>query len=250
MPLEIARTTDEVREHLKRVLRSDSADDKLRDHIRVVLGQQPYKHNHFSSDLFFSANAANGAVRNVYGQRVLRVTGNFLQALTATLQREAGESADELLYRCGFQWGAADIRAFVERVQQEYEIEFEKMAMGVMLESWWWPLRASGWGAWRYDFRDARNGLIFIDLDNSMAAAVGRPGRRACHIYAGLFAAAFSHLARRELASIELECTCQGHEHCRFLVTTPKRIRVATTWRDEGIDQKTMAAKLATLSYS
>src|SRR5260221_8286496 len=138
MPLELARTPEQVRENLTRNLRSASADDQIRGHVRLVTGPQPYAHNHYAADRFFHFDPAAGAVHDVYGRRLLRVTGNFLQALTATLEREAGPAAPDVLYKIGFAWGTADIKAFVERVQQEYEVEFDKLGMGVMLESWWW----------------------------------------------------------------------------------------------------------------
>ncbi|MFL5339309.1 MAG: hypothetical protein ACJ8F7_04000, partial [Gemmataceae bacterium] len=190
MPLEIARTAADVRDHLTRRLRGASADDVVRDHVRVVLGQQPYKHNHFAAAEFFNFDPGRGAVENVYGQRLLRTTGNFARGLTGVLEREHGADATgELLYRAGFAWGAADMQAFTDRVQQEYEVEFEKIGMGQMLESWWWPLRATGWGVWRYDFRHARNGLVLVDLDESLFAnARSDADRPICHLYAGLFA--------------------------------------------------------------
>src|SRR5947209_4720632 len=142
MPLEIARTADDVRDHLARHLRSAGADDETRDHVRVVTGPQPYKHTHYAADEFFTLDAATGAVRNIYGHRLLRTTGNFFRALHEALGQAAGAEAGELLYRTGFSWGAADMRAFAGRVQQEYEVAFEQLGMAQMLETWWWPLRA------------------------------------------------------------------------------------------------------------
>ena len=247
MPLEIARTPADVREQLKRHLRTDSADDVIRDNVRLVLGPQPYKHNHFSAAEFFRFDPARGAVQNIYGQRLLRMTTSFARALTATLEREFGAGpAGELLYRTGFAWGAADMQAFAERVRQEYEVEFEKMGMGAMLESWWWPLRAAGWGVWRYDFRHARNGLILVDLEEGLLAhARSDADRPICHLYAGLFAAAFSHLAHRDLGGMELSCTAAGGGRCQFLIATAKRIEAATAWRDEGISVEEIMKRLA-----
>jgi predicted hydrocarbon binding protein len=237
MTLELSRSPEDVRELMRQNLRSANADDVIRDHVRVVLGPQPYKHNHFSADEFFFFDPARGAIRNVYGQRLLRSGENFIRSMIETLVQElGGEETGALLYQCGFSWGAADMRAFSLRVQQEYETQFEKLRMGMMLESWWWPLRAAGWGVWRYDFRHGQHGLILIDLQNSvMAQAQPGAGRPVCQLYAGLFAAAFSHLAHRELASLELSCAAQGSDRCRFLVTTEKRTQNALGWRDQGV---------------
>ena len=247
MPLELARTPEHARDHLAHTLRSPSADDQIRGHVRVVPGPQPYNHAHFAADQFFAFDPTAGAVHDVYGRRLLRVTGNFLHALSATMTAEAGDGAGEALYKIGFRWGTADIRTFTERIQQEYEVEFEKLGMGLMLESWWWPLRASGWGTWRFDLRHARNGLILIDLYASGVAAVpGADDRCACHLHAGLFAAVFSHLSGRTLAGVELRCAAKGGDRCRFLVATAKRVEAARFWRDDGLEPDELAQKLIT----
>src|SRR5438105_4089017 len=134
MPLELIRTPELAREYLTRTLRTTNADDRVRDHVRVVTGPQPYTHNHFAAAQFFQFDSAAGAVRDVYGRRLLRVTGNFIRALAAALANEAGDGADDLLYKLGFQWGAADMRSFADRIQQEYEVEFDKLGMSMMLE--------------------------------------------------------------------------------------------------------------------
>src|SRR5258707_13678877 len=99
MLLELARTPDQVREHLTRNLRSPSADDQIRGHVRLVTGPQPYAHSHHAADRFFRFDPDAGAVHDVYGRRLLRVTGNFLQALAATLARDAGAAAPDVLYK-------------------------------------------------------------------------------------------------------------------------------------------------------
>src|SRR5439155_21330852 len=190
MPLDLAHTHKMIRETLAQRVRNPAvADDGRRDHVRIVTGPQPYRHNHYTAAEFFRADAAAGAVSNIYGQRVLRVTGNFFRALSKAVTDGAGDQASHVQYQIGRAWGEASMKAFVHRLEQEYEIEFEKMGMGMMLETWWWQMRAAGWATWRYDFRHARNGLVFIDLHNSMVAdALGRLGAVACSLYAGLYA--------------------------------------------------------------
>ncbi len=35
-------------------IRNDKADDKIRDHIRMTPGVQPFKHNYYTADQFLS----------------------------------------------------------------------------------------------------------------------------------------------------------------------------------------------------
>src|SRR5262249_46119998 len=249
MPLELTRTPEHARRHVTRNLRSNSADDQVRDRVRLVTGPKQSAPSHYSADRFSRFASGAGAVHDVYGRRLLRVTANFLQALTATLSREDPDAAAGVMYRIGLGWGTADFRAFVERIQQEYEAQFDKLGMGLMLESWSWPLRACGWGTWRFDLRNARSGLIFIDVTESpVAAALGRADQYACHLLAGLFAAAFGHLAGRELVGVETQCACKGEGPCRFLVAASKRAKAAIAWRDEGIAHNQLVQNLVNMT--
>ncbi|MFO0807426.1 MAG: V4R domain-containing protein [Gemmataceae bacterium] len=222
-------------EALRQNLRTAVADDVKRDHVRVVNGVQPYRHHYFTPREFFQHNPHSGTITNAYGQRVIRATEELVPSLIAALDAEVGDAASEILYKCGLAWGRAEVEAFVPRVESEYEVEFDKLSMGTMLETWWWPFRVAGWGRWRYEFRHTAR-IVVIDLhDSFVAAAVGQSGRVACHFYAGLFAAVFSRLAKKPLASVELQCAAAGASHCRFMVATEQRVHEATIWRNEGI---------------
>jgi predicted hydrocarbon binding protein len=222
------------------------ADDRIREHVRIVAGPQPYDHGHYAADRFFQFDAASGAISNVYGQRLLRVSGNFARSLRDSLTRELGDRAADALYDIGFRWGEADMKSFVPRIEQEYECAFEKLAMGPMLESWWWPFRAAGWGVWRYDFSHTRAGLVFVELSGSAMVDAAEPANKPqCHLYSGLYAAVFSHLAQRKLACVELECAARGDSQCRFLVTGKRRADEAAVERDAGAAVEDIINKLA-----
>jgi len=250
MPLEFARTPEMTRDEIARRLRNPAvADDIRRDYLRIVTGPQPYRHAHYDAEQFFQFDAPAGVVRNIYGQRMLRVTGNFLRALAKSLADHATARTDHLFYQLGRNWGAASMKEFTPRIEQEFEIDFTKMGMGVMLESWWWQMRAAGWGNWHYDFRHARKGLVFVDLhDSAVVAALGQVGTTACYLYSGLFAAAFSHLAHRDLACIELQCAARGDSHCKFLVATPQRVDAAAGQRNEGARAEQIIERLTATS--
>lgn len=250
MALELARTLEQGwQTHAKNLRNAAVADDRIREHVRIVAGPQPYDHGHFAGDRFFRFDSATGTATNVYGQRLLRVTENFLGSLQRTLVRELGDRAASVLYDIGFRWGEADIKAFAPRIEREYECAFEKLAMGVMLESWWWPFRATGWGVWRYDFNHTKSGLVLVELsDSATAVAAGKSEKPQCHLYAGLFAALFSHLAQRELGCVELECAANGDSQCRFLVAARKRIEAATADREGGATIEEIVTRLAEMA--
>jgi predicted hydrocarbon binding protein len=217
----------------------------LQEQLRVVYGQQPYKHNHYTDDQFFRGQPEKGLITNAYGQRVMRVSEDFVVAVLGGLEEELGDAAGEIMYKCGYEWGMEDMNSYAPRVQAEFEVAMNKMQMGLLLETWWWPLQIEGWGGWNYDLRQGKQGLIFIDLyESAVAQSLGNVGKVVCYFYAGMFAAVFSTLARRQLSCIEIQCYSMGEDHCKFLIATDKRVNAAAFWRQEGATFKDIAKKL------
>ena len=221
------------------------AGEARRDAVKVHAGEQPYRHNYYSEDVFFQHDAVRGAVTNIYGQRVLRVSEDFITGLLGGLETVVGDAAGEIMYKVGYQWGVRDLQTYSERAAKEFEVAFDKMSVGVMLETWWWPMAVEGWGTWQYDFREKSQGLIFIDLhESAVAQSLGDVGKVVCYFYAGLFAAAFSGLTRQKLACIEVQCYSMGEDYCKFLVSTNKRVNAASFWRNEGATAKEILTKV------
>ena len=233
------------------LIRSSAAPGEIRKKIRVVTGPQLFKHNHYTPEQFFRHDADRGVVTNVYGQRVLRVSEDFMVGLLGALEEEVGDAAGEIMYRCGYEWGMEDMKSYFGRVQPEFQIELAKMNTGLLCETWWWPLTIEGWGNWGYDFRQAKQGLLFVDLwESAVAQSIGNVGKVVCYFYAGLFAAVFSVLARRPLSSIEIQCYATGEDYCKFLIATSKRVDAAAFWRNEGATTKDILSKSPPNSHS
>ncbi|ADV62799.1 4-vinyl reductase 4VR [Isosphaera pallida ATCC 43644] len=222
---------------------------ELRESMRIVKGPQPFKHNHYFDADFFRHDPKGGTLKTVYGQRVIRVTEDFVVAILGSLEEEVGDAAAEIMYKCGYEWGMEDMKSFYARAQAEFEVEINKMSMGFLLEQWWWPLTIEGWGTWRYDFRQAKQGLIFVDLyESAVAKSIGDIGKVVCYFYAGLFAAVFSVLAKRSLGAIEIQCYSTGEDYCKFLISSSKRVNAAAFWRNEGATSKEIQRKVAQMS--
>lgn len=222
---------------------------ELKDRVRFEYGMQTTKHNHYTDDQFFRHDPAKGILTNVYGQRLIRVSEDFVVALLGSLEEEVGEAAGEIMYKCGYEWGMEDMKSFSGRTQAEFEVQMSKMGMGFLMESWWWPLTIEGWGTWRYDFRNAKQGLIFVELyESAVAQSVGDIGKVVCYFYAGLFSAFFSVLARRKLSCIEIQCYATGEDFCKFLVSTDKRVNAAAFWRNEGATAKDIVRKVSDIA--
>ncbi len=201
-------------------------------------------HHQFDVNRFFRRELA-GKLMNKYDQRMMLVTEDFVVGFQQALEEEVGDAAAEIMYRCGYEWGKADIVGFEKRFRAEFGKSHEEMIGGMVMEMWWWPLQAAGWGSWEYDLSHQNDGLIFVDLyDSAIAKSVGNIGKVACHYYAGMFAAVFSHLVKRELSGIEIQCYSMGEEYCKFLIGAAKRIQASQFWVREGATASEIISRL------
>ncbi|QJW97812.1 V4R domain-containing protein [Frigoriglobus tundricola] len=229
--------------------RPGAGEGPIRPVIEARPGVQPYKHNHYFDQEFYRLDPAKGTLHNPYGQRMMRVGEDFMVAMLGALEDEVGQSgAREIMYKCGYQWGLHDMRAFLGRMQAEFEADLARMRVDFLMESWWWPLTIEGWGTWRYDFRQRDKGLLFVELyESAVAQSLGDIGAVVCYFYAGLFASVFSVLSRRSLGCVEMQCYATGEDHCRFVISDSERVDAAAFWRSEGATAKDIIKKLSSI---
>jgi predicted hydrocarbon binding protein len=229
--------------------RPGMSDGEIKPYIDVKPGVQPYKHNHYHDEEFYRHDPERGTLHNPYGQRLMRVGEDFMVAMLGSLEDEVGQSgAREIMYKCGYQWGLNDMRSFLGRVQAEFEADLVRMRVDFLMETWWWPLTITGWGTWRYDFRQRDKGLLFIELyESAVAQSVGDLGAVVCYFYAGLFASVFSVLSKRSLGCVEMQCYATGEDYCRFVVSDNQRVDAAAFWRSEGASAKDILRKLSAM---
>jgi predicted hydrocarbon binding protein len=163
------------------------------------------------------------------------------------MEEEVGDAAGLILYKTGYEWGLEDMRAFDARMGAEFgggkPLEWN---LNFVLETWWWPLTSQGWGTWGFDFSQRKQGLIFVDLfDSAVAKSLERVGKPVCYLYAGLFSALFTHLSKKELSCIEIQCYGAGEDYCKFLIGLEKRVNAAKFWVEEGAKAGEILDKLA-----
>ncbi len=202
------------------------------------------QHNHYSPEKFWSRQP-QGRLVDPYQQRMMLVTEDFIVGYQLALEEEVGEAAGEIMYRCGYEWGRADIASFERRFQAEFGRSMAEAHAGMALETWWWPLQAAGWGSWSYDMTQVKDGLIFVDLfESAVAKTIGPVGKVVCHYYAGFFAAVFGHIAGAELSGLEIQCYAMGETFCKFLIGASKRINAAQFWAREGATAQEILTRL------
>mgnify|MGYP005858076197 CR=1 FL=1 len=211
-------------------------------------GSSQYRHNYYDPEDFFDIRPETGEIRRRDGQRVLALSEDFIAAVLAGMSHEIGEEAARaILYQTGYRWALEDMRNFNDNIVKEFgNTPVSGMHLAFVLETWWWPLTTMGWGAWKYDFNMKSQGIITVDLYESVVAkSLERLGKPVCYWYAGLFSGLMTHLSKKELASIEIQCFASGHDVCRFMVGSDKRINPAAFWVEEGATAQEVLERLA-----
>ncbi len=158
-----------------------------------------------------------------------------------------GDAAGMVMYKMGYEFGLQDFKDFQTRFEREYggSTRLSDANVNFILEQWWWPLNAEGWGGYKVDFSHRKQGIIFVDVyDSAVAKSVGNIGKPVCHIYAGMFAGALTYLSKHELSGIEIQCFAMGEEYCKFLIGSEKRVNAASFWVQEGASSGEIMEKI------
>jgi uncharacterized protein len=212
----------------------------------MLVEAPPIKHNIYNRDDFFKFAVREGTIHTRNGLRAFLASEDFVVGLQQGLETEVGDASAMILYKCGFKWGLQDMKFFVPMIENEFGQKLNEMNAAFFLEQWWWQLQAEGWGAWKVDTSQRKQGMIFIDLyDSAIAKSLERVGKPVCHVYAGLFAGVFTYLTKYDLSGIEVQCYAMGEDFCKFIVGAEKRINAAEFWHREGASAAEIIEKLS-----
>jgi len=214
--------------------------------MSIVMGQQPTKHNYYNQDDFLRYDRRAGTILTHNAQRAMHVSEDFIVGLQVGLEEEVGDASAVVMYKMGYSWGLEDMRKFEANMRREFGRDIQEMNLQFVMEEWWWPLQAMGWGAWEFDAESKKEqGLIMVNLyDSAVAKSLGEVGKPVCYLYAGLFAGIMTHLSRRPLAGIEIQCYAMGASYCRFILGSEKRINAVEFWLEEGAEADDVLKKL------
>jgi len=189
-----------------------------------------------------------GSLRTNDGTRVTAVSADWIGMLHISLIESFGETAQDVLYRGGYEWGLRDMtRGHRQLPTRSGSTDAMATEIKAALETWWGPFAGSGWSACSFDLSQwERRGIAFADLKNSVvAAALEGADQPVCHLCAGLFAGAVSYFARAERHAVEIECRALGHASCRFAIGPGTEIDSAESWRQQGTSAAEIARRLS-----
>ncbi|AIE74150.1 MULTISPECIES: V4R domain-containing protein [unclassified Synechocystis] len=212
----------------------------------------PNKHHHYQVEDFFCFQMNSGSIVDWNNCRNVLTSEDFIVGLIDGLQEEVGNASSVVMYNIGKEWGHYDAEFFNKWFLSEfgYTSSLSELNLNYVLEGWWWPFTAQGWGNWAIDLSEQKNGFLFVDIfDSAVARTLGDVGKPVCHIYAGLLAGFFSRLVNKSLNCIEIQCYAMGETYCKFLIGKQDRIDAATFWQNEGANANDIATKLVKGEY-
>ena len=226
---------------------STKSDNKETAPISVVDGGFKGYHNYYVAEDYFRREKAEGKIFIRDGQRAVRVSEDFIVGLHSGLEEDVGEASNLIMYKCGREWGAQDMKRFNYRMRHEFgggKREIWQMNPKFVFETWWWPLTIQGWGAWTLDMTFRERGITFVEIRNSaVARSMKRVGKPVCHLYAGMFAGVLSYWDKTERDSIEVQCYSMGNDCCKFMIGDEKNVNAAEFWRQEGANAEEIRQK-------
>jgi uncharacterized protein len=229
-----------------------SAARAWRQTEHMLKQKNPTLHHHYSREDFFNFHADTGSITDWNEGRNLLVTEDFVIGLIEGLEEEVGNASSVLMYNIGEEWGVQDAEFFQKWFLSEFKYEqaISQIRLPYVLEAWWWPFVAQGWGNWEVDMSEQRNGFMFINIfDSVVARTLGDVGKPVCYLYAGLFAGFFSGLVKKPLSCIEIQCYAMGETYCKFLLGKKDRIDAATFWQNEGATARDIEKRLRNGEY-
>lgn len=208
-------------------------------------GQFPKKHNHYTFKEYFQFNKDQGTITDWLDSRNILASEDFIIGLLEGLEEEVGEASAAVMYSIGTEWGKQDSLFFGKWFEKEFGMQSRQANLMFLLETWWWPFTAQGWGRWEVDMGDRRQGFMFINLfDSAVARTLGDVGKPVCFLYAGLFAGFFTEMVRKQLSCIEIQCYSMGETYCKFLLGAKERIDAAAFWLNEGANASDIEKRL------
>jgi len=207
--------------------------------------QYPQRNAHYSFTDYFHFQSDRGIVTDWNESRNMFASEDFIIGLIEGLEEEVGSASGVVMYNIGYQWGLRDAKFFQQWFEQEYKKTIREVNSVFMLEAWWWPFTAQGWGNWEVDMSEHKNGFMFVNIfDSAVARTLGDVGKPVCHIYAGLFAGFFSDIVKKSLSCIEIQCYSMGETYCKFLLSSQDRVDAANFWHNEGATAKDIEKRL------
>jgi photoactive yellow protein len=186
----------------------------------------------------------HGVLRDEQARRYVEVPDAFFASLRTTLEALAPESWPLFAGEWGVQLGR---RLAIDLEGQLADTNAPRLAalpIGRLTDEVGRFFAERGFGALRFDYARAKEGVIVVTIERS-ALAESAPHTTpttpegasdlACHLLAGAIGGFFSDVAGKPLAAREVACRAAGHARCAVLLVGEARVARVDQALAEGV---------------
>jgi predicted hydrocarbon binding protein len=182
---------------------------------------------------YFRTDVAKGVTRTAAGVRICTLPTEFLLGFRDALVYECGKAYRRVMKTAGKKWGAKLATRFEKEVASLYQTKLRDLPAGLVHVCLTESFAAHGYGNLSVDLSACADGLILVDLTNSMMPSLIRESARPVDLLmAGLLGAVFSHLSGEPLDAVQTDCPSMGAERSRFVIARADAISSVEDWLD------------------
>lgn len=171
------------------------------------------------------------------------LSGDFLRELHFAVVESHADTAQDVLYRTGYEWALRSMVSFTTR-KSSVAGPLPTDTAG-WISAWWSGLENAGWGGVRVLPTSGAETALLELTAGAVADVLGKADDPVCHLYAGLFAGAYSFLERAERHAVEISCRAVGHGRCLFVIGPAAAIDRVETWRQHGTTSEEIVSRIA-----
>ncbi len=200
---------------------------------------------YFSRPDFFAADVEKGTIRTPTGTRICALTDDFLIGFRSAVQFECGKATDRVFKTCGKKWGKTFVERFDRELTDHFGVPLSDVSTGLVERCMDEAFRYYGWGKPTIDLSEYDSGLVSVSVtDPVMPAMVGPTDKPADPLFAGFFAAVFSHYAKTDLECVQTDCPTRGADASRFVVGLGERLKPVGGWVTEKLAHAVIVRRL------
>ncbi|MCU0704209.1 MAG: hypothetical protein MUF18_09570 [Fimbriiglobus sp.] len=204
---------------------------------------------YFSRPDFFREDVEKGTIRTPTGTRICALTDDFLLGFRSAVQFECGKATDRVFKACGKKWGKTFVERFDRELTDHFGVPLTDVSAGLVERCLDEAFRFYGWGKPAIDLTDYDAGLVAVSVaDPVMPTVVGAADKPTDALFAGFFAAVFTHYAKTDLDCQQTDCPSRGADASRFVIGLAARLKDVPKWVGENLPHTVILRRLKATS--
>ncbi len=215
--------------------------------IAELLEKEPLKGSLYASDTYINGEVEFGLLESRMGSRIMALPETFLSAIDSVLEEEIGRAKFMVKAKCGHWWGKSFYRRFNSEMSEYYHKPLASMPMIEFLQCLRQCWQTYGWGKIDLDTDAYEQGFLVIKIWNAYSSFSAKKEEvPVCAMEAGFLEGFFSQLTSQDLLCLQTSCESKGDPCNHFILGLQDRVKIVTTFLEEGHDHETIMQRLCT----